>query len=311
MTKKRIAIVGAFLSLIIICELWARYGMGLGDPPLLVGDAEIDYIFAPNQDCNRFGNRVIYNDASMRCDFDVLTNIETISRRFFVVGDSVVNGGVLTDHSRLATTLLQERIDPQRKKTQICHVSAGSWGPGNYAAYFKKYSKLIGTNDIIIVEVNSHDLWEDDPMIYGGARVGVDVFLPDHKPCCALWDGFNRYFIPMVRRQLGLAQIVTKVDVPMWQEDCNNGAAQYNIKMLDQIFAYPWSKRYLYIHRTREENRRGNISSGEAVFRQYALNNAIEIIEPKYDDDCYRDTVHLSVKGQEAMYDAIYSVVEK
>ena len=93
---------------------------------------------------------------SMRCAFPVSERETT--NRVFVVGDSVVNGGVLTDHADLATTLLQDAF-PQ---VQVCNVSAGSWGPGNYTAYFRKHLNLIGSNDVLFVEVNSHDLWEDN-----------------------------------------------------------------------------------------------------------------------------------------------------
>ena len=55
-----------------LMELFSRYYLGLGNPPLCIADQEIDYIFAPNQDCNRVGNRIVYNNVSMRCDFDVM-----------------------------------------------------------------------------------------------------------------------------------------------------------------------------------------------------------------------------------------------
>ena len=103
-SMKSIIVVAIFV-LLLLGELFARFVLGLGDPPLSIGDKEIDYLFAPNQECNRFGNSIVYNDFSMRCDFTLKgTNPK---RRIFVVGDSVVNGGVLTDHKDLATTILQ------------------------------------------------------------------------------------------------------------------------------------------------------------------------------------------------------------
>lgn len=126
------AIIIGLVALISLCigEVFARYYLGLGDPPLVIGDVYMDYIFAPNQKCSRFGNNIFYNNVSMRNDFDIVKK-EGRSGKIFIVGDSVVNGGVLTDHKDLATSILQERM-----KIQVCNVSAGSWGPGNYAAYF-------------------------------------------------------------------------------------------------------------------------------------------------------------------------------
>lgn len=110
MSRKRIALWSVFCAVaFVVAELVARYGLGLGDPPISIPDPEIDYLFAPDQDCHRFGNRIVYNNCSMRCDFDVHCGFE--GRRVFVVGDSVVNGGTLIAHEKIATTLLQERVD--------------------------------------------------------------------------------------------------------------------------------------------------------------------------------------------------------
>ena len=279
-----------------LAELGARYGLGLGDPPLSIPDAEIDYLFAPNQDCNRFGNRIVYNNLSMRCDFDVDENCRT--SRVYVVGDSVVNGGVLTDHEDLATTLLQR----ERPSVQVCHVSAGSWGPGNYAAYFRRHPGLRGGT--LVVEVNSHDLWEDDPKESKGQIVGKDVAFPGCKPWCALWDGFHRYFLPRVRSWLHMRQVNTKVDVPTWGTDANDPAAVRNLRELDWLFDEPFDKKVLLIHRSRMETQNsGTISIGEGRLRAWAREKGIScpLLELDVAGD-YRDQIHLNESGQRKLY---------
>ena len=293
---------------IVVLEIVARYGLGLGDPPLSIRDTEIDYIFAPNQNCHRFGNRIVYNNVSMRCDFN-LSN-DWVGDRVFVVGDSVVNGGVLTDHKDLATTLLQEALDPSATMMQVCHVSAGSWGPGNYAAYFRKYKGLIGTNDIIVIEVNSHDLWEDDPSLTQGNRVGNDIALPDHKPFCALSDGFWRYFVPLLRRHLGLSTVNTKVDVPKWGKNGDDDQAKYNLKMLDEIFQLPWKGRFLLIWRSREESAKAEATIGEKVFIHYAKERGITVIDVGCNTMDYRDAIHPSIIGQRKMFESLKNCLE-
>ena len=313
MTKRKKIVVTASLGVVLALgvELFVRYGLGLGYPPLSIPDTEIDYVFAPNQDCHRFGNHIVYNDCSMRCDFDV-NGGNSPEERIFIVGDSVVNGGVLTDHGDLATTILQEWMDVTRKNIQVCNISAGSWGPGNYAAYFRKYRNLVGTNDTVIVEVNSHDLWEDDPKKTGGANVGKDIALPDHKPRCATWDGFDRYFMPRVRKWLGKAQVNTKVDVPKWGNDAENESAKYNFASLDEIYALSWARKYLLIHRSRQETQENRITSGEAAFRKYADDRGIPIIDLKLNgNEDFRDAIHLSESGQRKMADAIGDVILK
>ena len=133
MLKRRVFICFAAVAcILIIGELFARYGLGLGEPPISIPDEHIDYLFAPNQVCHRFGNVLRYNNKSMRCDFDV---VEPCEGGVLVIGDSVINGGALTDHEKLATTILQRKY----KNIPFYNVSAGSWGPGNYAAYLRKY----------------------------------------------------------------------------------------------------------------------------------------------------------------------------
>lgn len=291
-------VLGA-IAIVGLAEVGARYGLGLGDPPVSVADAEIDYLFAPNQDCNRFGNRIVYNNLSMRCDFDVDENCRT--SRVYVVGDSVVNGGVLTDHEKLATTLLQR----ERPCAQVCNVSAGSWGPGNYAAYFRRHPGLRGGT--LIVEVNSHDLWEDDPKASKGKCVGKDVAFPDHKPWCALWDGFNRYFVPRARRWMGLGQVNTKVDVPKWGKDANDPVANWNLRELDWLLGESFCKKVLLIHRSRSETRNPTaISIGEARFRTWAREKGIPCILLELDaDGDYRDQIHMNENGQRKLYELL------
>lgn len=279
-------------------ELFARFVLGLGDPPISISDSEVDYLFAPNQNCNRFGNAIIYNNYSMRTGFDI-TNDER--KRIFVVGDSVVNGGALTDHNRLATTLLQNELGDDYA---VCNVSAGSWGIGNYVAYFNKNCELLdGGGGVLFLEINSHDLWEDDPKMTAGANVGNDVFLIDRKPACALWEGLNRYLLPRIRRYFKVAKINNKVDVVHWEEDAYNKSAQYNLRMLDKIFSMPFEKKFLVIHRTRQETESGAVSVGEKAFRDSAQSYDVPILLLELDPASdYRDVIHLNDNGQHKLY---------
>ena len=302
-TLARILIVG--LVLILIGEMVARWGLGLGNPPLSVGDAEIDYLFAPHQRCNRFGNKLVYNNLSMRCDFDVDETV--LTNRIYVVGDSVVNGGALTDHEALATTLLQRTLPD----VQVCNISAGSWGPGNCAAYFRRHPNLRG--GCLIVEVNSHDLWEDDPQASGGALVGKDVALVDRKPWSALGEGFSRYFLPRVRRWMGKARVNTKVDLAKWGKDAYDSSAERNLKALDWLFAQPFDWKCLLIHRSRQESTPGaEISAGEARFRKWAKDRGVECsllkLSPETD---YRDKIHLNDAGQRKLFQSLMELVRR
>lgn len=288
-------------------ELFARFYLHLGDPPLSIPDAEIDYLFAPNQDCNRFGNRIVYNNVSMRSEHDIDAVPKPGQRRILLVGDSVVNGGVLTDQSALASTLLDAELRA-KGLGDAYNVSAGSWGPMNYAAYFRRYG-IFGATDLVL-EVNSHDLWEDDPKVSAGACVGKDIAFPDHKPLLACWEGFDRYFMPRVRRWLGRAQVNTKVDVPHWGDSLALPSVKQNLEACAYLYSLPFKRRFLVIHRTQKEWRDGAVPLGEVPFVRQAEVYGVTVLflRPDVGAD-YRDNIHLNLTGQRRLYDLLHMAV--
>lgn len=304
-----LAVVG--MAALVGGELIARHGYGLGDPPLSVGDQDIDYIFRPNQHCSRFGNRIWYNDLSMRMDADV-SGAAPARRKLFVVGDSVVNGGALTDQDDLATSILQHEFP----KWLVCNVSAGSWGPGNYVAYFRRHPSLVGTNDVLFLEVASHDLWEDDPRDGAGKIVGVDVSFPARRPFCALSDGWFRYALPRLRRWMqmtpngkgeeGVGDAIPKIGQEHSSQEAENTRATYNLDCCRWLFGLPFAKKFLVIHRTADEWRNGKIAAGESAFVRCAKKAGVPVVllrlEPGKD---YRDTIHLNKNGQAKLARAI------
>lgn len=312
MKKRNRTILFFLLSVVIILimEIISRFYFGLGDPPLSVADDELDYVFAPNQKCRRFGNCIVYNDASMRCDFDVYEN-QPEDCRIYIVGDSVVNGGVLTDHASLATTILQEKLDSSRRRIQVCNVSAGSWGPGNYWAYFKKHFSLIGPRDILILEINSHDLWEDDPKIEGGNIVGRSPSYPARKPVLALVEGIERYLLPRIKKWLFATSQKTKIDLRRDNDDMNSDMVAYNVGKIKDLLSLPFAKKLLLIHRTRAEAGRKTCSAGEREIMKIAGALAVPVevlvLDPTSD---YRDSIHLNQKGQFKMFEALYDILE-
>lgn len=195
--KRRVGVllVGA-LALTLSAELGARWVLGLGDPPLTILDPEIEYLFAPNQDLRRFGNRVIYNDVSMR-SADAWANVakRPDELRILVLGDSVINGGALTDHERLATTIAQKALDHAKRPVRVGNASAGSWGPENWLAYVDRYGTFGA--DLVVVVASTHDLRD--------VRTFPEELGPDFplaKPTSALGEGIGRYLLP----RLGLAE---------------------------------------------------------------------------------------------------------
>ena len=175
-------------TIIIIAggELFARYYLGLGTPPLSVADPQIEYMFKPDQDVYRFHNHFVTNQYGMRSD-PIPQKRDENELRIMVFGDSVLNGGNLTDNADLATTLLKNKLtELTSRKVVVGNISAGSWGPGNWLEYARKYG-FFGA-DIVILVVSSHD-YADNPT-YQPLNPNTH---PIVKPFSALIEGITRY----------------------------------------------------------------------------------------------------------------------
>ena len=180
-------LVFAVAAIFVSLELFARYGLGLGTPPLSVVHPTIEYLYKPDQDVYRFGNHFIVNHYGMRSrDFSAHKS-DLAEYRVMVFGDSVVNGGNLTDHANLATTMLESRLSDRLKRPVIVgNISAGSWGPGNWLAYGKEYGFFDA--DCVILVISSHDA-EDNPTF---EPLNPNTH-PTEKPLLALSEAVFRY----------------------------------------------------------------------------------------------------------------------
>ncbi|CAN5259209.1 hypothetical protein BH24PSE2_BH24PSE2_18920 [soil metagenome] len=175
------AILG-LLTLAIAGEFFARLVLGLGSPPLTVTHSRIEYMFKPNQDLYRFGNHIFVNGYGMRTQ-QFPRRKRGVDLRIMVFGDSVVNGGSLTDQADLATTRLERSLTELVGRDVIVgNISAGSWGPGNWLAYAEEYGLFDA--DVVIVVCSSHD-FADNPSF---APLNSGAF-PRKRPVSALFEG--------------------------------------------------------------------------------------------------------------------------
>ena len=154
--KRRALIVAAVaLTGLALGEVSLRQIWGLGSPPLLQGDRQTVYRYVPNQKLTRDGNSIRINQWSMRGD-DLPTIKPSGERRVLVFGDSIVNGGSLTDQAELATEILQESINKElTAQIRVGNISAGSWAVPNSLGYLRRYGSFDA--DVIVIVVSTHD----------------------------------------------------------------------------------------------------------------------------------------------------------
>lgn len=168
-----------------ITEIVLRKVYGFCNSPLYVNDPDFEYIYAPNQEVNRFGNRIVTNSLSMRSD-ELSPADSTV---ILLVGDSVINGGSLTDHDNIGSTMLEKRFSEKYgKKIRVLNISAGSWGPDNIAAYLKKYGLFKAR--VICLVTSSHDAHD---IMSNQSPVGIDPGMPDKQYNIALVEVWDRY----------------------------------------------------------------------------------------------------------------------
>ncbi|MEI7782019.1 MAG: hypothetical protein WCJ18_08870, partial [Planctomycetota bacterium] len=72
------------------------------------------------------------------------------------IGDSVLNGGSLTDDADTATGVLNALdVDIQDRPVSFMNLSAGSWAPPQQLAYLKAYGTLDA--NLVVLVLSSHD----------------------------------------------------------------------------------------------------------------------------------------------------------
>jgi hypothetical protein len=186
MQKKNLLVLGVFIFCLFAIEIFLRQYYGFCNTVLIREDSSFEYIAQPNQKRFRFRNNVNYNSMSMRSD-----EIDTAACVILGFGDSVINGGVLTDQDSLATTILSYRLSKLfNQKIQFLNISAGSWGPDNCYAYLKQYGDF-GAKAIFLF-VSSHDAYDNMDF---QKIVDVSESFPSKQYSSAVFELIDKYLI--------------------------------------------------------------------------------------------------------------------
>jgi hypothetical protein len=177
---------------LVLPELFCRFVIGLGDPPLYQADEKVEYLLQPSKTYYRFHNRFAVNRYGMRADDFPPQKSNPSELRVLVVGDSVVYGGVRIDQSEIDTEILKRDLQKHFGRPLVVgNASAKGWGPPNEIEYLKRYGTL--NADVVILELSSHD-YADAPTFI--PVVGTSSDFPDKKPLLALADLFKTYLLP-------------------------------------------------------------------------------------------------------------------
>lgn len=184
--RRKLLVYGLLSAAILLAagEYYARFHLGLGTPPLFFTHPTIEYMLKPDQDVYHNGKRILVNQYGMRAA-PFVKEKSPGELRIMVFGDSVLGGRNRIDHSSLSTTIVQERLKDSRGEVTVGHISAGSWGPGNWLAYAKEYG-FFGA-DVVILVISSND-YADNPTFKPLNRRTH----PTTNPALALTEWFSR-----------------------------------------------------------------------------------------------------------------------
>lgn len=277
--------------LILGGEVYLRKSWGFCDTVLVQSDSDFEYISQPNQARYRFKKHILYNEYSQRG--------EAVDSSAFIVlglGDSVINGGVLTDQDSLATTRLSELLSKLiRKKVQVLNVSAGSWGPDNCEAYLNRYG-LFGSK-IAFLLCSSHDAHDN---INHQPVVDISPGFPSHQYHVAYWELIHRYLLPRLLKKEEPSEISKdgKVFNPGFQTLTNR-------------FHKAEIPFFIWLHPDRAEVEKKCYNSEGHEIINFCMKNSIPLIKGLHymDISDYRDGIHLNEQGQRKLSEMLYQWV--
>ncbi|MBT4779224.1 MAG: hypothetical protein HON97_02125 [Polaribacter sp.] len=295
--KKKIFVLGFLIVLSICLELFLRMYFGFCDTVLVREDSEFEYIAQANQKRFRFRNHAIYNSFSMRSE-----EVDTSSIKILGFGDSIINGGVLTDQDSLATTILSDTLSKiYGTKIQFLNISAGSWGPDNCYAYLKKYGDF-GAKSIFLF-FSSHDAYDN---------MNFEKIVDNHSSfkskqySVAQYELVNRYLVNTIKRKLKKKSIETdNLGINKKKDNAlfNTGFSSF----LD----YSKSKNIpvtIYLHADTKELKLESYNEQGQEIIKFANDNDIPIIldlENGLKLSDFRDYIHLNSNGQRKLANTI------
>ena len=267
----------------VIVELGLRIFLGFGHQLLQIEDEECEYLVKPNQNGHRFGKLYNYNSYSQRSD-----EPDSTKKIVLGLGDSVIDGGSLTDQEDIATSLFTKETG-----IQMLNISNGSWGPDNCAAYLKKFG-LFNANAMYLL-VSSHDAHD---VIDHQKVVGVHPSYPDKDYLLAWNELIFRYIIPRITKEAMRLDPDAKVVKGMIKKD---GPFNPGFQQLKEIADSAGIPLLICLHPELSELDAGEYNEQGVEIINWCAQNNIKIIkelDEGVSSDMYRDIIHINEKGQ-------------
>jgi lysophospholipase L1-like esterase len=238
--------------------------------------------------------------------------------RILFLGNSIIHGGVETDHSELASSKLEDTLTKETGKSiRILNISAGGWGPDHEAEYLNVWGDFDAK--YIVLVTNSNNAVST---ISQDARIGLTPYTPVCKPPSALYELLERYASRWLQQQLvnlfshasprPTFDGQTPPSVP-------GGFALIPPARLNPGFDSIWARAQrkhlpllVVLHPMTQEMAMNRYdANGEAIFNFFKVRGVpiIRELDNHPSIGMYRDNIHYNAKGQAFLYSEIYPVL--
>lgn len=275
-------------ALLIGTEALLRFGVGLGDPPLVHLDDTVEYQLVPDRRYHRYGNLIAINAHGLRSS-DIPEVRTPQDRRILLIGDSVIYGNHFLDQSETIAFQMQaylSKSDKLRRCTSLVIAAAvSSWGPVNQAAFLKQSGLFQADQGLLVV--SAHDLY-DTP------HFGSVLPYRTSAPFGALDDARQ-----ILVERFGRKTIRSPQDPVVLRR-------KHSLEALDQIAAYFAQENIpltlVYHPTTPEQN--GRAQNERDIFAHWATGHGLDVLDlstAPLNGQLYRDTIHPNADGARSL----------
>jgi len=299
--RRGLAAVAILIGAIAFGELAGRTA-GL-HRPLLYEPTSYGYRVQPNQSLRRFGNRVFYDERGLRSE-PVADRPRPGVLRVLCIGDSITNGGTLTDQPATYPYQLADLLSRTVRRVEVLNASAGGWALENEAGWLEA-NGLVGAA-IVVLEVATHDLFQS---MASAELVDRHPSFPSHPPRFALEELAVRYTLP----RLGFT---ASADPGVTLDSHTAAAVERGLRTLDRIHAQVRAAGavlvLLQIEQPRGREPTDEVTaSAKAALRAFAAQHAIPLVAPaplieaRGGTRLFRDGLHPNELGNRAIAESV------
>lgn len=166
-------------------------GLGL-HTPVLYEPTSYGFRPVPNQNIRRFGNRIFYDGVGLRSEPHSVAPLPGVVR-ILCLGDSITNGGAVTDQGDTFPYRLTEELAQKGVRAEVLNASSPGWAVANEAIWLGQFGTL--NSRYLVWTLNTYDLFQ---AAAPSGTVGSHPSFPRVAPFLGLQELLFRYLLPRV-----------------------------------------------------------------------------------------------------------------